>query len=374
MGRPALSQQFRARAVVAGLASGEVLRLGQGNLGPAALKGKPAMKVAAVKTPGGLDKIAIEDRPTPTAGPGEILVRVRASSLNFHDFAVVGGMIRVPDGRIPMSDGAGEVVALGDGVTRWKVGDQVLSTFFPNWPAGGPALPRLTGVPGDHADGFAAEYVAMPAAAFTRLPKGWSFAEAATLPCAALTAWRALIVEARIKPGDVVLTQGTGGVSIFAVQLAKAAGATVIATSSSAEKLARLKALGADHLINYKEDPNWGQTAAALCGGVHAVVEIGGPGTMGQSIHACRIGGHISLIGVLTGISGDIPTALAMSKNVTIKGITVGSIQEQEEMIAAIDAAGIRPVIDSTFPLDQIAAAFAHQLSQKHFGKICLEF
>jgi NADPH:quinone reductase-like Zn-dependent oxidoreductase len=332
------------------------------------------MKVAAVKAPGGLDRIAIEDRPEPVAGPGEVLVRVRASSLNFHDFAVVGGMLKVADGRIPMSDGAGEVLAVGAGVSTWKTGDQVLSTFFPNWPAGSPTPARLRGVPGDHADGFAAELVAMPASAFTRLPKGWSLAQAATLPCAALTAWRALMVEARIKPGDVVLTQGTGGVSIFALQLAKAAGATVIATSSSAEKLARLKDLGADCLINYKEDAEWGRTAAAAAGGggVHAVVEIGGPGTLGQSIHACRLGGHISLIGVLTGAAGEVPTALAMSKNVTIQGITVGTIQEQEEMIAAIDANGLEPVIDSIYPLDQIAAAFAHQISQKHFGKICL--
>ncbi|WP_304171668.1 NAD(P)-dependent alcohol dehydrogenase [Phenylobacterium aquaticum] len=332
------------------------------------------MKVAAVKAPGGLDKIVIEDRPQPVAGPGQILVRVRASSLNFHDFAVVAGMIRTPDGRIPMSDGAGDVVAVGEGVTAWKVGDQVLSTFFPNWPAGVPVLERLLGVPGDQADGFAAEFVAAPATAFTRIPKGWTLEEASTLPCAALTAWRALIVEARIKPGDIVLTQGTGGVSIFALQLAKAAGATVIATSSSAEKLARLKDLGADHLINYKDDPAWGQTAAALTGGrgVDAVVEIGGPGTMNQSLHAAKIGGHISLIGVLTGVSGEIATALAMSKNITIKGVTVGSRQEQEEMIAAIEANGVKPVIDSTFPLDQIAQAFAHQISQKHFGKICL--
>ena len=334
------------------------------------------MKVAAVKAPGGLQNIVIEERDRPTPGPGQILVRVRASSLNFHDFAVVAGMIRVPDGRIPMSDGAGEVVEVGEGTKQFKVGDQVLSTFFPSWPGGGPTLPRLLGVPGDSAEGFAAEYVAMPESAFTRMPKGWSFAQAATLPCAALTAWRALMVEARIKPGDIVLTQGTGGVTIFALQLAKAAGATVIATSSSPEKLAKLKDLGADHLINYKEEPNWGAKAMELTGGrgVDAVVEIGGPGTMGQSIQACRIGGHISLIGVLTGVSGEIPTALVMSKNVCIKGITVGSRQEQEEMIAAIEANGIVPVIDSTFPLDQIGAAFAHQMSQKHFGKICLEF
>lgn len=333
------------------------------------------MKVAAVKAPGGLDRIAIETRPDPAPKAGEVLVRVRASSLNFHDFAVVNGMIPVADGRIPMSDGAGEVVALGEGVSAWKAGDQVLSTFFPDWPAGGPSLARLTGVPGDHADGFAAELVAMPAHAFTRLPKGWSLTEAATLPCAALTAWRALMVEARIRPGDMVLTQGTGGVSVFALQLAKAAGATVIATSSSGEKLERLKALGADHLINYREDPEWGRKAAELSGGgVHAVVEIGGAGAMAQSIHACRIGGHISLIGVLAGWAGELPTAVAMSKNLTIKGVTVGSIQDQDDMITAIDANGIRPVIDSRFALDGIAAAFAHQISQKHFGKICLEY
>jgi NADPH:quinone reductase-like Zn-dependent oxidoreductase len=331
------------------------------------------MKVAAVRAPGGLDRITIEERPTPAPGPGEILVRVRASSLNFHDFAVVAGMIPTVDGRIPMSDGAGVVEAVGEGVTRWSVGDSVLSAFFPNWAAGGPSLARLSGVPGDHANGFAAEYVAAPASAFTRLPAGWSMTEAASLPCAALTAWRALMVEARIKPGDVVLTQGTGGVSIFALQLAKLAGATVIATSSSDEKLARLKALGADHLINYAADPRWGQAAAALSGGgVHAVVEIGGAGAMAQSIHACRIGGHISLIGVLSGVSGEVPTALAMTKNLTIKGVTVGSIEDQVDMIAALEAGGMRPVIDSTFSLDHIAEAFAHQMSRKHFGKICL--
>ena len=334
------------------------------------------MKVAALKAPGGLDKILIEDREKPSPKAGEVLVRVRASSLNFHDFAVVAGMIRCPDGRIPMSDGAGVVEAVGEGVTRFKVGDEVLSLFFPNWDAGKPTLPRLIGVPGDNADGFAGEYVAMPATAFTRIPKGWSLKQAATLPCAALTAWRALFVEAKIKPGSIVLTQGTGGVSIFALQLAKAAGATVISTSSSAEKLAKLKALGADHVINYKETAEWGAAALAATGGrgVDAVVEIGGSGTMPQSIVSCAIGGHISLIGVLAGIAGDVPTALAMSKNVCIQGLTVGSRQDQEDMIAAIDANPFEPVIDSTFPLEGIAAAFAHQMSQKHFGKICLEF
>jgi NADPH:quinone reductase-like Zn-dependent oxidoreductase len=333
------------------------------------------MKVAAIQSPAGLDRILVGERAKPVAAPGQILVRVHASSLNFHDLAVVSGMIKAADGRIPMSDGAGVVEAVGDGVSAFKAGDEVVSLFFPNWAAGRPSLDRLTGVPGDHADGFAAQFVAMPASAFTRTPKGWTLTEAATLPCAALTAWRALMVEARIKPGDVVLTQGTGGVSIFAVQFAKAAGATVIATSSSAEKLARLKALGADHLINYKEDAEWGKTAFGLAGGrgVDAVVEVGGPGTLGQSIQACRIDGHISLIGVLTGVTGEVPTALQMSKNVTIKGVTVGSREDQLNMIAAIEANGLKPVIDSVFPLADIAAAFKHQVSQAHFGKICLE-
>lgn len=332
------------------------------------------MKVAAVRSLEGGSKIVIEERDAPRPAAGEVLVQVHASSLNFHDFAVVSGMIRTPDGRIPMSDGAGEVVEVGAGVTQWRVGDKVLSTFFPGWPAGLPTLARLGGVPGDNADGFAAERVAVPASALTPMPRDWSYEEAATLPCAALTAWRAVFVEAQVKPGDVVLTQGSGGVSIFALQFAKAAGATVIATSSSDDKLARLKALGADHLINYKTTPNWGRAAAELTGGkgVDLVVEIGGSGTLPQSLHAARIGGHVSMIGVLTGVSGEAPTALLMSKNIRLQGITVGSRQDQLDMIAAIDANGLRPVIDSTFPLDRIAEAFAHQISQAHFGKICL--
>jgi NADPH:quinone reductase-like Zn-dependent oxidoreductase len=332
------------------------------------------MKVAVISQPAGLDNIRIEERADPTPGTSEILVRIHASSLNFHDLAVVTGMIPSDDGRVPMSDGAGEVVAVGSDVTRFKAGDKVLSLFFPNWEGGEPELNKLIGVPGDHVDGFAAELVVMPASAFTHAPADYSFAQAATLPCAALTAWRALMVEARIKPGDWVLTQGTGGVSIFALQFAKAAGARVIATSSSQEKLDKLKALGADHLINYKETPNWGAEAKALTGGrgVDEVVEIGGPGTLGQSITACRIGGHISLIGVLTGISGEVPTAHLFTANITLKGITVGSRQEQEDMIKAIEANNIKPMISHEYSLDQLQQAFELQVAQKHFGKIVI--
>lgn len=332
------------------------------------------MKVAAVKKPGGPGNLIIEERPDPVAGPGEVLVRIKASSLNYHDFVVVMGGIPTDDGRIPMSDGAGEVVAVGDGVTKFKPGDHVLSLFFPDWLKGEIDALGFGGVPGDGADGFAAELVAMPETAFTRMPAGYSFTEAATLPCAALTAWRGMFVEGSVKPGDWVLTQGTGGVSVFALQFAKAAGARVISTSSSNEKLERMKALGADHVINYKETPEWGRKAFELTGGrgVDEVVEIGGPGTMAQSIQACRVGGHISLIGVLTGVSGEVPTAAFFSKNLTMSGITVGSGEHQEDMIAAIEASNIKPVLDKDFPLDQIADAFAHQASQQHFGKITL--
>jgi NADPH:quinone reductase-like Zn-dependent oxidoreductase len=332
------------------------------------------MKVAAVKQPGGPGNLVIEDRADPAPGAGEVLVRVHASSLNFHDFAVVMGLIPTDDGRIPMSDGAGEVIALGDGVTRFAVGDHVVSTFFPDWHSGGPQLAGFSSVPGDGMDGFAAELVALPQGALTRTPKGYSLREAATLPCAALTAWRGMFVENNVKPGDWVLTQGTGGVSVFALQFAKATGARVIATSSSDEKLERLTTLGADHTINYKTTPDWGAEAFKLTGGrgVDEVVEIGGPGTMAQSIAACRVGGHISLIGVLTGVSGEVPTAALFSKNITVSGITVGSRQHQDDMIAAIEASDIKPILDRDFPLDQIADAFAHQASGAHFGKITL--
>lgn len=332
------------------------------------------MKVAAVKKPGGLANLVIESRPDPAPKPGEILVRVRASSLNYHDYLVVLGVIPADDGRIPMSDGAGEVVAVGAGVKRFRPGDHVMSLFFPDWQAGGPQLTGFSSVPGDGADGFACELFAGPESAFTRMPQGWSFAEAATLPCAALTAWRGMFVETHTKPGDWVLVQGTGGVSIFALQFAKAAGARVIATSSSDAKLERLTALGADHVINYKTTPDWGARAMELTGGrgVDEVVEIGGPGTLAQSIAACRPGGHISLIGVLTGFSGEVPTAALLARNVTLSGISVGSRAHQEDMLLALEANPIKPVISDTFPLDAIAAAFERQASQQHFGKIVL--
>ncbi len=302
-------------------------------------------------------------------------MRLHASSLNFHDYLVVTGALKTPDGRIPMSDGAGEVVAAGEGVTLTP-GTPVVSVFFPGWLDGLPIEGGFAGVPGDGADGYARELVLAPETAFTRAPLGYSHAEAATLTCAGLTAWRALVTEGRLKAGDTVLVQGTGGVSIFALQFAKAMGATVIATSSSDEKLARLKALGADHLINYRADAKWGATARALTGGrgVDHVVEIGGAGTMPQSVAAARVGGHISLIGVLAGFEGPVPTVMIMSKQLRVIGITVGTRRQQLDMIAAIEANGIKPVIDRSFALEALADAFRYQESGRHFGKIVVDF
>ena len=334
------------------------------------------MKAIQVKAPASLDTLTLVDLPDPAApGPGEIHVRLRASSLNYHDFAVVTGMLPTADGRIPMSDGAGEVLAVGPGVTEFAVGDQVVSTFFPDWLDGTAPLTAFTRVPGDGIDGYACEQVVAPATSFTHVPHSYTAHEAATLTCAGLTAWRALVVDGQLKAGSTVLVQGSGGVSVFALQFAKAMGARVIATSSSDEKLARLKALGADELINYKETPAWGPAALALTGGkgVDHVVEIGGSGTLDQSMIATRIGGHVALIGVLAGFAGPVTTAILMSRQIRVQGLTVGSRQQQLDMIDAINVNAIKPVIDSHFPLADLAGAFRHQASGSHFGKIVVD-
>lgn len=320
-----------------------------------------------------LQWVDIEDAPAP--GPNEITVALKASSLNFHDYAVVKGMIRAAEGRIPMSDGAGEVVAVGSEVEDFAVGDAVVSTFFPYWLDGATPPGAFTRVPGDGIDGYAREAVTMPAHAFTRQPKGLSHLQAATLTCAGVTAWRALFVDDDIKPGDNVLVQGTGGVSIFALQLAKAAGARVIATSSSDEKLERVRALGADETINYKSCEEWGKRVLDLTDGrgVDCTVEVGGPGTLNRSIQATLVGGHIALIGVLTGRAGEVQTAMLMGKNQRLQGLTVGSRQHQLDLISAIEANGIIPEISDTFALEDLADAFRHQESGDHFGKIAIE-
>ena len=335
------------------------------------------MQAIQLRAPGGLDHLDVVDLAAPgEPGPGEIKVRLHASSLNFHDYAVVAGMIPAADGRIPMSDGAGVVEAVGEGVEEFAVGEAVVSTFFPDWLEGPARVGDFATTPGDGVDGYAREQVVRPANWFTHQPKGYSHAESATLTTAGLTAWRSLVVDGGLKAGDSVLVLGTGGVSIFALQFAKLMGARVIATSSSDAKLERLRELGAEHTINYRDTPEWGKRVLELTHGegVDHVVEVGGPGTLPQSIDAVKIGGHISLIGVLTGREGEVPTAKLMAKQARLQGLIVGSRRHQMEMIKAIEAANLKPVIDREFALADIADAFRHQESGKHFGKICLSY
>jgi NADPH:quinone reductase-like Zn-dependent oxidoreductase len=274
-----------------------------------------------------------------------------------------------------MADGAGVVTAVGEGVSEFKVGDHVVSTFFPTWLAGDPLVEGFATTPGDGVDGYAREIVTASTHAFTLAPKGWSHVESSTLTTAALTAWRAMMCDDALKPGDTVLVQGTGGVSIFALQFAKMAGATVIATSSSDDKLDRLKAMGADHLINYRKTANWGEVARDITGGrgVDHVVEVGGPATLNQSMLAARVGAHISVIGILTGLGGEVSIVTALIKQLRLQGLIVGNRAQQQDMVKAIDANGMRPVVDKVFPLESIVDAFKYQESNQHFGKICLE-
>ncbi|VTU27891.1 Alcohol dehydrogenase [Variovorax sp. PBS-H4] len=335
------------------------------------------MRGLRIRAPGGLDRLEVVTLPDPgPPGAGEIRVRLHASSLNYHDYRVVTGAAEPADGRIPMSDGAGVVEAVGAGVPEFKVGDAVVSVFFPQWRDGPPQVGDFSHTPGDGVDGYAREVVVRPALCFTRAPAGYSHAEAATLTTAGLTAWRALVVNGALKAGDAVLVLGTGGVSIFALQIARAVGATVIATSSSDAKLERLRALGAAHTVNYRTEPAWGRAVAEWTGGrgVDHVIEVGGAGTLVQSITAAGIGAHISLIGALTGRSGDIPAATMIVKQTRLQGIVVGSRADQENMIRALEVTGIRPVIDRSFPLEQLVQAFQYQEAGRHFGKIVLEF
>jgi NADPH:quinone reductase-like Zn-dependent oxidoreductase len=332
-------------------------------------------KAIILQTGGGYDKVTVGTREASDPLAGEITVRLHANSLNYHDFAVVSGMWGPSEPRIPMADGAGVVTAVGDGVTEFSVGDHVVSTFFPTWLAGEPLVEGFATTPGDGVDGYAREIVTASANAFTLAPKGWSHAEASTLTTAALTAWRALMSDDALKPGDTVLVQGTGGVSIFALQFAKMAGANVIATSSSDEKLDRLKALGANHLINYRKNANWGELAREITGGsgVDHVVEVGGPATLDQSMLAARVGAHISVIGILTGLGGNVSIVTALIKQLRLQGLIVGNRTQQQEMVKAIDANNMRPIIDKVFPIENIVEAFKYQETNKHFGKICLE-
>lgn len=334
------------------------------------------MKAMRLSQPASLDALALAEMPSVPPGPGEIRVRIRAASLNFRDGLVAGGFFPAKDGLIPLSDGAGEVLAVGEGVIGVGIGDNVVSTFHPKWLDGHMDRVELNNSPGGPADGFACEEVTRPATHFTRAPRNLSHIEAATLTCAGVTAWRAVVTDGKVKPGATVLVQGTGGVSLFALQFAKAAGATVIATSSSAEKLERLRALGADHVINHVDTPEWGQAVLALTGGLGAdhVIEVGGPNTLRQSFIAARTGAHIAIIGAVAGFDIDtMPFAIVQAKRLCLQAVTVGSRRDQIDMVRAIEAHDLHPVIDSVFPLERLADAFRHMQSGGHVGKVCVE-
>jgi NADPH:quinone reductase-like Zn-dependent oxidoreductase len=335
------------------------------------------VKAIQLRHPAGLEQLQLVEIAEPGApGPGEIRVRIHANSLNYHDLAVALGALLTDDRRIPMADGAGVVEAVGTGVTEFSVGDAVVSTFFPQWLDGDPPVADFSSTPGDGTDGYACEVVVRPATWFTHAPRGYSHAEAATLTTAGVTAWRALIANGGLKAGESVLVMGSGGVSTFALQIAKAMGAIVVATSSSDSKLERLRALGGDHLINYRREPEWAKSVLDFTSGrgVDHVVEVGGAGTLAQSINACRVGGHIALVGVLAGPAAATPTNMLMRRQQRLQGLLVGSRRHHMDLVRALNATGIRPVVDRSFGLADIAEAFKLQKAGGQFGKIVLEF
>jgi NADPH:quinone reductase-like Zn-dependent oxidoreductase len=312
-------------------------------------------------------RLDLVDIPDPVAGPGEVVVALRAASLNYRDLLVSGSTA----GIVPLSDGAGTVAAVGSGVRGWALGDRAVIGFMPGWIEGPfSASKQASSLGGDRVDGVLAERIAVPASALVRLPDDLSFEEAATYPCAGVTAWSALFERRPVQPGETVLLLGTGGVSIFALQLAKRAGARVILTSSADEKLERARQLGADETINYRAIPDWAAAVLDLTDGLGAdfAVDIGGPGTLNATLRAVRHDGRISLMGVLTGFEGAIDTASILRKRITLQGIYVGPVTS----LAALVRTGIRPVIDRVFGFAEAEAAYDTMAAASHFGKLVI--
>ena len=321
----------------------------------------------------GIENVHWGEGVAPVPQEGQVLVRMRAASLNFRDLLVATGKYnpKMPLPRVLLSDGAGEVVALGSGVEAWRVGDRVAGIFMQTWLAGRIAPDSGNSALGGAIDGVLAEEIAVNQNALVAIPAHLSFEEAATLPCAAVTAWNALMWSGGLRPGETVLVQGSGGVSVFALQFAKMAGARVVAITSTPERMERLKSLGADWVLNYRDDANWGRTISKA-GGVDHVVEVGGTGTLEQSIGAVRAGGRVSVIGILSGIAGALNIGPILHKNVTMQGIYVGSREMFEQMNAAIALHRMQPVIDRVFEAPQIQNALRRMEAAGHFGKIVM--
>ena len=334
------------------------------------------MKSYEVQNSFGIDSLQLADRPEPKPDSGHVLLRMKAWSLNFRDLLVIKGQYnpRIPLPFVPFSDGVGEVVAIGDNVSQVSVGDRVAGAFMPDW---------ITGPPNDRCGktalgggglGMLSEFVSLPETGVVPVPAHLSDEEAATLPCAGVTAWHALVHSGNIKAGETVLVQGTGGVSLFALQLANLCGASVILTSSSEEKLERAGKLGAAHTINYKSTPDWGKKVRELTGkmGVDHVIEVGGAGTLAQSLTAIRTGGHVAMIGVLSGGQSELSVLPILMRSVRIQGIYVGSRDMFVAMNRAIDLHRMKPVIDRVFPFAEVPSALLHMESGAHFGKVCV--
>ena len=335
------------------------------------------MKVVELRARTGIESLVACERPIPQPGPGEILVRIKAATLNYRDLAIARGSygsFALPI--VPLSDACGEVSALGEGVARFAVGDAVCPLYVMDWMSGPPQADVVARRLGGPQDGVLAQYVCVPARSAVRAPRHMSALEAATLPIAGVTAWQALFVQGRVTPGDVVVVQGTGGVSMFALQLARAAGASVIATSASQDKAQRARALGAREVIDYRAHPDWQRRVMELTDGRGAdhVIDVVGGANVARSIGAVRIGGTVSLIGFLDDTRGVIDLPEAFRRVVTLNCISVGSRAAFEALIAATEASELRPVVGRVFGFDEVHAAYEHLAAGAHFGKVAIAF
>jgi NADPH:quinone reductase-like Zn-dependent oxidoreductase len=324
----------------------------------------------------GIEALAPVERPDPKPGHRQVLVKVKACSLNFRDLGIVRGSYRVPvrDNVIPLSDGAGEVIEVGPGVSRFKAGDRVAGNFFQRWQGGEPAADVHASALGGGIDGMLADYALLEEDGVVKIPPHLSFEEGATLPCAAVTVWHAIVEHAKLKAGDTILLQGTGGVSIFGLQFARMMGIRAVITSSSDDKLKRAKELGAALGINYKTTPDWEKAALEFTGGngVDHVVEVGGAATLTKSFHAIRVGGKVTMIGGLSGGATELNPGLIFGRRANVRGISVGSTQMFMAMNRAIVTNGLKPVIDKVFAFADTPAAYQHMASGAHFGKIVI--
>jgi NADPH:quinone reductase-like Zn-dependent oxidoreductase len=324
----------------------------------------------------GLDALTLVERTDPVPPPGHVLVRVRAASLNYRDLLTVQGLYnpKQPLPLVPLSDGVGEVLRAGDGVTRVKTGQRVAGAFCQRWIAGPPTKAKLLSALGGPLDGMLCDHIVLHEEGLVPVPETLSDEEAATLPCAAVTAWSALVAQGGLRPGQTLVVLGTGGVSIFALQIAKLVGARVIVTSSSDAKLERARGLGADEGVNYKTTPDWPKRVRELTGGEGAdhVLEVGGGGTFPLSVRATRVGGTISLIGVLAGNTTDVNLAPILMQNIRVQGVIVGSRETAEAAYRALAQHRLRPVVDRVFPFAEARAAMEWMAGQQHFGKIVI--